>query len=204
MVVSKPAQKAAPALNFVGGASAIMTPAEIAVLCEMLRTAGGHKTLTKLPLSGGVTTDFWGAVQGKGRILTVVKHKTSGAVFGGYVEDTFTPRDYGDRWIPGSANNFIFRLDGAQPIKLLHNPGDARGVELSSDHGLCMGGGTDLMVMHDTVGYGNCSPTSYTTCAPGYTIPIPLQKGTLAGLPSTATWPMWTAPDVAVEVYQCS
>eukprot|EP00042_Codosiga_hollandica_P036977 m.287310 g.287310 ORF g.287310 m.287310 type:complete len:455 (-) comp55016_c0_seq4:128-1492(-) len=140
---------------------------------------------------GSSHRDFHRVVNGKGRILVLIK-ATSGNVFGGYVEDVFIGVN---KWIVGNEVNFVFRLTGS-PLKLLHNSKDPNGVWMgTSGSGFVMGyqGFTyDLLAFNPS---RQCTPHSYTKAAPGYDSSEPLNSTTLAG---ASPW----FPEL-IEVFQC-
>ncbi len=162
----------------------------------------GYYTSPQVPFSNlllstkDLTPDqFWKAVNGKSRILVLVRN-TAGYIFGGYVEDAFIPRD-DVYWVPGHANNFVFTLGNktGQPMKLLKNHGDVSGVLMKSEFGFLMGwASTTTNDLRVGSGYC-CSPGSYTTLAPGYS-GVTIDNTLLAG---SETW----TPDL-IEIFQCS
>ena len=174
-----------------------MLPVDCRTMTVLLPAAGGsYNTNYK-------NANFWGAVYGKGKILIVMQHLASGYVFGAYVEDTFNAA--GPGWITGNSANFIFRLTGT-PVKLLYN-GGSYGVWMSNSYsvGFQMGEGGDLVAFYSTTGLGRCTPGTYTTTAPGYTLPSPLVDGTLCGaVYNSGLGYAFTGTEVAAEIYQCS
>ena len=164
-------------------------------LYDMLPADRRTLTLQHSSKNGNTEEHFWGAVQGQGRILVVARNP-NGNVFGGYVEDTFDSTV--DDFIPGHASNFIFRLTGDHPVKLLRDDGDQDGVWMDPVVGFTMGGG-DLRLFDPGVEFYD--PSSYRTAAPGYTLPDPLDRSTLPGLPLDSY--KGFTPEI-MEIFQCS
>ncbi len=159
-----------------------------------------HQTLTRLGICQDGTTFtssyFWRLVEDKGGIIVIVRN-TNKHVFGGFVQDVYTPRDYEHRWIPGHVSNFVFTLGSSTSpaVKLLKtSPSDGHGVVMGSGSALVMGAGRDLCV--ESGGYFFCTtPKTYTTIAPGYPA-VPLDNTLLAG---SRDW----VPEV-IEVWMCT
>jgi len=65
-------------------------------------------------------------------------------------------------WVEGSKDTFLFTFgnNGTSPVKLLHN-GNGRGIHISS---------CGMHLSNDLVAFcsHSCTPTVYTTVAPGY------------------------------------
>jgi hypothetical protein len=119
---------------------------------------------------------------------------TNKHVFGGFVQDVFTPRT-SDWWIPGHISNFVFTLGSSRSpaAKLLKtSPSDGEGVVMSFGWAFLMGAGADLCVQS---GAFKCNPNTYTTIAPGYPA-VPVDHTLLAG---SQYW----EPEV-IEVWMCS
>jgi hypothetical protein len=144
---------------------------------------------------------FWSLVKDKGGILVIVRN-TNGHVFGGYVQDVFTPisgwKIAGEAFVPGHDENFVFTLGGDETptVKLSKTPGGSHGVCMGAGDAFLMGrpGGHDVRV---DANKGNfyCNPSTYTTIAPGYPA-VPVDDTHLAG---SQFW----QPEV-IEVWMCS
>ncbi len=133
-------------------------------------------------------------MQDEGGIVVIVRN-TNKHVFGGFVQDVFTPRNHlSDQWIPGHVSNFIFTLGSSTSpaVKLLKtSPSDGYGVYMGTGWALRMG--ADLSV--ESGGGFNCyTPKTYTTIAPGYPA-VPVESRLLAG---SRHW----VPEV-IEVWMC-
>eukprot|EP00042_Codosiga_hollandica_P036154 m.273432 g.273432 ORF g.273432 m.273432 type:complete len:246 (+) comp54818_c1_seq2:326-1063(+) len=142
---------------------------------------------------------FADKVFGRGQILAVFKTLATGAIFGGYIEDTFandtTP-------VSGHTNNFIFRL-GQQPIKLVLNRSSNDGVVLDSNQGLIMGGGPDLFA-YSALSAGKVRLFSYRSSAAGYVLPSPLTSTTLTDLSMDGNGAsLFDRSSVVAELFQC-
>jgi hypothetical protein len=157
--------------------SLILTDVLASRLAGMLPT--DRRTLTHLGTCHDKTAFtpqyFWKLVKGKGKIVVVVRN-TAGHVFGGFVEDVFTPIDKkteDEMWISGHVSNFVFTLggDSRAPTKLIKSDsGQVKGLFMGSMAAFLMGkkGCHDLRVESDKDDRFYCSPTVYTAAAPGY------------------------------------
>ncbi len=141
--------------------SAVVTESLLPVLAAMLPS--DNRTLTLLSTCTGAHsfTDklFWNLVQGRGRILVLVRN-TAGFVPGALVEDAFV--DSGT-YTHGRDTNFILTLGATTgvPVKLLM-------TDPSDEYGVCMCSQWDV----DSIcvlmpGLRSASPR-YLTVAPGY------------------------------------
>jgi hypothetical protein len=146
--------------------------------------------------SGYRQSPFNKTVQGKSSLLFVIKHKTTGNVFGAYVAEKFDLSI--EDWCVCSPDTFLFRLNGEHPVKLRGDQDFGR-VYMSGTQGLVIGGSDKgLCAMHGDLGVGSCgNMDAFCNTAPGYTLPSPLDATTLAGVEE------WGGADVIHEIFQC-
>ena len=119
------------------------------------------------------------------RTLVVIREANTGYVFGGYVHGPYGNAGNVQGAKLASPENFVFTLGNVtgSPVKLGPNtPNAAHGHNEISAFGVWMGncGGAELAVY---AGYSRCNrPSIYTTVAPGYTAPGPIDETLLAGI----------------------
>jgi hypothetical protein len=195
-------------LTFTNGPSTILSDSLVSTLMLMLPSNRHSLNLLHSSSNGITPAQFWEAVEGKSRILVLVRN-TAGYIFGGYVENDFDFEGVPDfaPWVQGHDYNFVFSLGNktGKPVKLLKNVDAYPGIIFDSKFGLLMGhcgqvnGGLDALIGQTSdlrVGNGYCcSPKSYTTRAPGYS-GVTIDSTLLAG---SETW----TPDL-IEIFQCS
>ena len=132
-----------------------------------------------------------GVLSGLWQLVVVVKHDTTHAVFGVYIHDKLTGEH---RFVGGHAENFLFRLDSIEAIKLKRVAGESHGVYMDVQTGLVVGLGPDFVLTADG---GACNPLTFVSPADGFAS---------HSLPLTGNIDdnSWSPDDVTVEIYQVS
>jgi hypothetical protein len=179
----------------IKNSATLSTPALRSEILRML--APNRRRLALLhssPLQGYSLESGEQSVGGAGSLLFVIKHNKTGKIFGGYCEDERVKFDGLYAQWQYSRTNFLFRLNGDHPIKLVQSdcslPTNVWG-NLPAGHAL------DLIAMMDKAGFGRYLPQIFTVSADGYLPPVSLNSLTLAGVDH------WYGCDVTCEVFSC-
>eukprot|EP00042_Codosiga_hollandica_P022850 m.87086 g.87086 ORF g.87086 m.87086 type:complete len:384 (+) comp50956_c0_seq1:652-1803(+) len=182
----------------------VLTTEEVRrALVRVLPSKYSQCTLIHHSKLGYTNVEFSNAVLSKSGVVVVLRHLVSEAVFGGFVEDTFTQQI--SQYVEGSPENCVFRLTG-KPLKLLASPSEKMRVCPNPVRfGLLLGLGNDLRAFGDHEGSGYCHPFTFTVPAPGFDNPAKLSAQTITGstLDSGMKASRFNSSDTVAEVFEC-